>query len=113
MLSQAIVDEIREVLLRPRLIREYSYTPQAVTQLINLLVQRAIIVEVPFSLELCRDVNDNPVVDCAVLGRVQFLVSYDNDLLDDSTLRQALFEFGIEIVDPQAFMEKMREAEIN
>ena len=51
--------------------------------------------------------------DCMVLGRAQFLVSYDNDLLDDSTLRQALFEFGVEIVDPQAFVKKLREEEIN
>ena len=111
MLSQTIVDEVQAVLLRPRLIRKYSYTPQAVTQLINLLVQRTIIAEVPFSLDLCRDPNDNPFVDCAVLGRVQFLVSYDNDLLDDPTLRQALFEFGVEIVDPQAFMERIQEEE--
>ena len=80
-LSQTIVDEVQAVLLRPRLIRKHSYTPQAVTQLINLLVQRTIIAEVPFSPDLCRDPNDNPFVDCAVLGRVQFLVSYDNDLL--------------------------------
>ena len=100
-LSQAIVDEVQAVLSRPSLIGKYSYTPQAVTQLINLLMQRAIIVEVSFSLGLCRDANDNPLVDCAVLSRVQFLVSYDNDLLDDSTLRQALFEFGVEIVVPR------------
>ena len=74
-------------------------------------MQRTIIAEVPFSLNLCRDPNDNPFVDCAVLGRVQFLVSYDNDLLDDPTLRQALFEFGVEIVDPQAFMERIQEEE--
>ena len=30
-LSQTIVDEVQAVLLRPRLIRKYSYTPQAVT----------------------------------------------------------------------------------
>ena len=113
MLSQDIVDEVQAILSRPSLIRKYSYTPQAVTQLINLLMQRAIIVEVPFSLGLCRDANDNPLVDCAVLGRTQILVSYDNDLLDNSTFRQALFEFGVEIVDPQAFMEKIREEETN
>ena len=28
---------------------------------------------------------------------------------DDLTLRQTLFEFGVEIVDPQAFMERIQE----
>ena len=108
-LSQTIINEIQEVLSRPVLIQKYRYAPEAVAHLINLLKQRAIIVEVPFSLELCRDVNDDPFVDCAVLGRVQFLVSYDHDLLDDSKLKQSLFEFGVEIVEPLAFVEKIQE----
>ena len=107
-LSQAILDEAREVLSRLHLIQKYSYTLHSVTHLINLLGQRAAIVEVPFSYELCRDVKDNPVVDCAVWGRAQFLVSYDNDFLNDSTLRQALFEFGVEIVDPGTLLENFR-----
>ena len=109
-LSQAIVDEIQNTLLRLRLRRRYSYTPQTVTRLIDLLGQRATIVEPPFSYELCRrDAEDDPVVDCAIWGRVQFLVSYDNDFLENPTLRQALFEFGVEIVDPLAFVERIQE----
>ena len=107
-LSQAILDEIREVLTSPELIRKYSYSLHSVSHLINLLGQRAVVVEVPFSYELCRDVEDNPVADCAVWGRVQFLVSYDNDFLDDSTLRQALFEFGVEIVHPGNILGTIR-----
>ena len=42
-----------------------------------------------------------------------YRVTFDNDLLDDPTLRQALFEFGVEIVDPQALMERVREEETN
>ena len=52
-------------------------------------------------------------VDCAVSGRVQFLVSYDNDLIDDSELKQALFEFGVEIVDAPNFLQKIQASEIN
>ena len=107
-LSQAILDEAREVLSRPHLIRKYSYTLQSVTNLIGLLGKQAVIVEVPFSYNLCRDVKDNPVVDCAVWGRVQFLASYDNDFLNDSALRQALFEFGVEIVKPGTFLDNIQ-----
>ena len=107
-LSQAILDEIREVLSRPQLIKKYPYSLHSVTHLINLLGQRAAIVEVTFSYELCRDVEDDPVADCAVWGRVQFLISYDNDFLNDSTLRQALFEFGVEIVHPGTILETIR-----
>ena len=107
-LSQAILDELREVLSRPHLIQKYSYTRQSVTRLVNLLGQRAAIVEVPFSYEFCRDVKDIMVADCAVWGRVQFLVSYDNDFLNNSAIRQALFEFGVEIVKPGTFLGTIR-----
>ena len=110
-LSQAIVDEIQNTLLRLRLRHGYSYTQQTVIRLINLLEQQATIVEPPFSYELCRqrDMDDDPVVDCAIWGRAQFLVSYDNDFLENPALKQDLFEFGVEIIDPHAFVEKIQE----
>ena len=111
-LSQAIVAEIRGVLLRPVLMRELQYTRTEAMRLINLLPQ-ASIVEVTTSGELCRDPKDDKFVDCAISGRVQFLVSTDNDLVDDAELKRALFEFGVEVVEPLDFLEKTREAEIN
>ena len=106
-LSQAIVDEVRGVLLRPALMRELQYTRTAAMRLINLLPQ-ASIVEVTSSAELCRDPTDDTFVDCAVSGRVQFLVSYDKDLVDDARLKRALFEFGVEIVEPPDFLNEIQ-----
>ena len=112
-LSQAIIDEVQTVMSRREVVRKYPYVPGETTYLINGLKENAIIItEVPFSFALCRDVKDDKFVDCAILERVQFLVSYDNDLLDDSNLRKSLFEFGIEIVDPPAFIMEIRNAEI-
>ncbi len=110
-LSQAILDETQAVLLRPHLMDKYSYTLQSVTRLINFLEQRATIVEPSFSHGLCRrrDVDDDPVADCAIWGRAQFLVSYDNDFLENPTLKQALFEYGVHIVDPHTFVERIQE----
>ena len=110
-LSQAIVNEIETTLLRLRLERRYSYTPRLVTRLINLLRQEATIVAPPFSYGLCRrrDVDDDPVADCAIWGRAQFLVSNDNDFLEDPTIRQALFEYGVEVIDSDIFVERIQE----
>ena len=111
-LSQSIIDEVERVLSRRSLRLKYRYTLTEVTDLINLLHQ-ASIVEINTSFELCRDPKDDMLIDCAVSGRVQFLVSYDNDLVDDDELKRALFEFGVEVVEPPDFLEKIREAEIN
>ena len=111
-LSQPIIDEVQKVLSRPKMRRKHRYTLAEVTNLVDLL-QRASIVEVTSSFELCRDSEDDMFIDCAISGRVQFLVSYDNDLIDDSELKQALFEFGVEIVDPPNFLQKIQASGIN
>ena len=56
---------------------------------------------------MCRDANDDKLIDCAISGRAQFLVSTDNDLIDNAELKKDLFEFGVEIVDPQIFLNKL------
>ena len=108
-LSQTILVEVEEVLLRPHLMERYSYTRQEALDLTDELAQQAITVDVPDSYELCRDPDDDRFIDCAIYGRAQFLVSYDNDILDDPTLRQALFEFGVEIVDPLTLVGRLQE----
>ena len=109
-LSQPIVDEIKKVASRPNLMRKYQYAPRAVTALVELLTNRAVFVEVPFSYQLCRDVGDDRVVDCAIWGRVQFLISYDNDIVDDPELSRALFEYGIAVATPEKFAQRLEEA---
>lgn len=109
MLSQAILDEVQDVLLRPDLMDRYSYTRQEALDLTNELAQQAIIIDVPDSYKLCRDAKDDRFVDCAIWSRAQFLVSYDNDILDDPTLSQALLEFGIEIIHPHVFIRRIQE----
>ena len=106
-LSQPIIDEVEKVLSRRALRLKYGYTLPEVKDLIDLLHQ-ANIVEVNTTFGLChRDPTDNMFLDCAILGRVQFLVSTDNDLIDDSELKQALFEYEVEIVDPPSFLKEI------
>lgn len=94
--SEDILNEISEVLKRPFLIEKFGYEKNRVDHLINLITQKAILVKPEFSLKLCRHEHDDKFIDCAILGRAKFLVSEDNDILDDLKLKKQLFEYGIE-----------------
>lgn len=111
-LPKTVIEELQAVLSRRSIIGKYQYPLIRSTHLIDEINQKATIVEIQSSFEFCRDVNDDPLVDCAIQERVQFLVSYDKDLLDDPELRRNLFEYGVEIVEPLVFLEKLRDAEI-
>ena len=108
-LSRAIIAEVEAVLSRRKMLQKFRYTLDEVANLINLLHQASII-EITSTFELCRDTSDDMFIDCAVSGGVQFLVSYDNDLIDDAALKKALFEFGVEIVAPPYFLNKIEVA---
>lgn len=112
-LPKMVVEELRDVLSCRSIIRRYQYPLTKATSLIDEINQKATIVEIKSSFEFCRDVDDNPIVDCAIQEKVQFLVSYDKDILDDPKLRRDLFEYGVDIVDPLTFLEKLKEAKIN
>ncbi|MCI0698957.1 hypothetical protein L0337_44015 [candidate division KSB1 bacterium] len=47
-------------------------------------------------------------VDCSILGRVQNLVSEDNDLLEDKNLRKQLFEYGVEVLNAFEFYQQLQ-----
>lgn len=105
--SENIQNEVEDVLKRPWLMEKYGYSHHEVDQIIELISQKAIFVEPFFSLSLCRDVNDDKFVDCAVLGRVKFLCSQDNDLLADENLKKQLLEYGVEILEAASFYERI------
>jgi putative PIN family toxin of toxin-antitoxin system len=92
------MDEIFEVLMRPELIDFGSYTESDVLELMELLNRRAVIIDSPISFEYCRDPDDDKFVTCAIVGRVQFLVSGDKDFIADEKLKKVLREFGIEVL---------------
>jgi putative PIN family toxin of toxin-antitoxin system len=85
-LSKDIVEEILEVLLRPRLINRYPYSQKDVETLANLINQKAVIITPEISFDYCRDPDDNKFITCAIVGRAQYLVSGDDDLIDEKQL---------------------------
>ncbi len=102
-LSDEIIDEITDVLLRPNLMNLGNYTQSDVQALIDLIDEEAIIIESPTNFRLCRDADDDKFVNCAIVGRVHYLVSGDKDLLDE-TLKKTLYEYGITVLGASVFV---------
>jgi putative PIN family toxin of toxin-antitoxin system len=94
-LSEAILDEFRNVL-----IKKFGFTPDETRQVVGLLKSRAILVQ-PTRLPrpVCRDADDDVVLATAISGTCRCLVTGDKDLLELSEYQ------GIRIVSPGAFWE--------
>jgi uncharacterized protein len=96
-----LVDELTEVLRRPRLTRlgiSEADVALVLTYLAPILPTLEVDVEV-------RDPKDVPVVAAAVAGRVDAIVTGDRDLLDDLELRGWLSVRGVAVLTPAELVE--------
>lgn len=96
LLSETLVNEINEVLQRKKL-KKYISNEQREEFLIAL-VQSSKLVDVIEMIDVCRDPKDNHVLELAVSGGAQVIVTGDSDLLILNP-----FE-SIQIVTPRDFL---------
>ena len=102
--SDALLDEIREVLQRPRIRRRWQVSGDDVATALELLKDRAIQAIPTGSLHLCRDPDDDILLETAVVGGARYFVSRDDDIKRDQELMAQLRERGIEVLSVARFL---------
>jgi putative PIN family toxin of toxin-antitoxin system len=108
--SEDILNEVRDVLLRPEVRRKNrNLTQERVEEFLAHLSEKAVLVtEVPSLFSYERDPKDEKYVNLAVATHAQYLVSRDKDLLDlmnDPDFRQRFPH--LTILDPPAFLRAL------
>jgi putative PIN family toxin of toxin-antitoxin system len=79
LLSLDLLEELNEVLGRERFNR--YLTPEEREEFLEALVERAVLVEITEGVQECRDPKDNKVLELALNGEAQCIISGDRDLL--------------------------------
>ncbi|MCW1968455.1 MAG: putative toxin-antitoxin system toxin component, PIN family [Anaerolineae bacterium] len=99
--SRASLDELFEVLARPKFAKYFSR--DEIADLQELIIERAELVIPQLSIELCRDPKDNFLIEAAIAGQSDYLVTADLDLLElrDYILQQ----YGVLILGTAEFIE--------
>jgi len=98
LLSADLVNEIHKVIHRRKFDRYISDEQRDI--FLIALVQTGTLVEITATISVCRDPKDNMILELAVNGEVDVIVSGDEDLL-------ALHPFrGIRILTPQDLLSK-------
>lgn len=71
--------EVKEVLSRPKF--QKYITPGEIDELITLLSMKVIMPAIYDKIKDCRDVKDNMILEEAVYGNAQYIITGDEDLL--------------------------------
>ena len=106
-LSQQILDEVREVLLRPKIQKKFpSLTTERVDAFLDAVRKKGLWFDaIPQAAASVRDPDDAPYLNLAICSTANYLVTRDNDLLD--LMRDPTFTASfphLTIVEPVAFL---------
>jgi hypothetical protein len=104
-LSEPLVDELLDVLSRPRLVKKYGLELLDVAEFASLLEEKAEMVEPAGELQICRDPKDDFLLETALLARADYAVSRDDDVKRDKDVVSHMHEHGVQILSVKQFLE--------
>ncbi|HYU34784.1 MAG TPA: putative toxin-antitoxin system toxin component, PIN family [Thermoanaerobaculia bacterium] len=105
--SEATLNELIDVLSRPRMVRRYGLTAAGVDALCALVILRGERIQPGRTITACRDPKDNKFLEVAVAGRADVIVTGDEDL-------EVLDPFeGIPLITPAKFLHLLRQATVD
>jgi putative PIN family toxin of toxin-antitoxin system len=104
--SEPVFAETAEVLERPRLVRTGEARLLA-RSLLAMIRELAEFVTIAGNLQLCRDPNDDVVIETALLGGAELLVTEDKDLIEDPNVRTTLETAGIRVLRVAQFLAEI------
>lgn len=79
--ARSLLEELIDVLNRPRIRRKYGLTDQDIQVVASLILLRGEAVVPDDRITACRDPKDNKFLEVAVAGKADVIVSGDQDLL--------------------------------
>ena len=97
LVSKALVGELSRVLGRGRFDR--YVTREERDAFLSSLIQESSLIEISQAVQVCRDPEDDQILELAVNGNATYIVTGDADLLVLNPFR------GIEIVTPAEFLK--------
>ena len=96
--SLPLLEELLEVLCRPRIMRLRQTSVSEAQAYVRSVAAVARLVSVSGTLQVCRDPDDNVLLETAIVGEATHVVSRDEDIVRDQDLIRQLEARGIQLV---------------
>lgn len=103
-LSEQLLVELADVLNRPRIKNKYGLSDSDIAEFLFLLEERADHVLLKGNVNVCRDRDDDCVIETALLGNALYIVSRDDDLKFDDSVSSFLANHGISVITVAHFL---------
>jgi len=108
--SEPIIGELVGVLNRPRIKDKYGLEAEEIRELLILLEEKTEGVSLNGDFVLCRDPDDNFIVETAIKGQAQYLVTRDDDIKWDPEVIKFLEKSDIKVITVAKFLAILHRA---
>lgn len=109
-ISEPIIAEIADVLSRPRIKDKYGITEADILELLILIEERCEHVLLSGDVHVCRDPEDNSVIETAIKGQAAYIVTRDDDIKFDKNVEAFLAQNKIAPISTARFLAMLKEA---
>jgi len=103
-ISEKQVLELYEVLARPKFLFKYHVREKEVKELAVLIKDKAKRVTLKYTISLCRDPDDNIIIETAIRGKAKYLVTGDKDITHDKKVLSFLSQHGVTVISLSKFL---------
>lgn len=84
--SEFILEEIRDVLTRED--KPFKLSAEEAERIVTEMRNLAVVVKIGSHVSVCKDENDNKVLDCAIDGNANCIITGDSHLLQLSSFQK-------------------------
>jgi len=109
-ISEPILAELADVLSRPRIKDKYGITDADIEELLILIEERSEHVMLSEDVVICRDKDDNFVIETAIKGKAGYLVTRDDDIKFDREVESFLSQHNVTVVSISKFLSLINKA---
>jgi putative PIN family toxin of toxin-antitoxin system len=106
--SPFLYKELQEVLARPRILRASQSSTSDAEQFAQFILELSESVAVTGDLRLCRDRDDDIVLETALVGNATHVVSRDEDIVRSPELMRQFEAHGIRVTTVSRFLREIK-----
>lgn len=107
-ISEQQIIELHDVFSRPKFLFKYKISRDEINDLVSSIAARAERITLKGSIELCRDPDDNIILETAIIGKANYLITGDKDITEDKEILSFLLQHGVSVISVAKFLKLLK-----
>ncbi len=103
-ISVSMLEELADVLNRPKIKDKFKVEEEDIAKLLFLIEDRADDVSISSNVTICRDKDDDIIIETAIKGKAEYLVTRDDDIKFDRKVSSFLSQHGVTVISLSKFL---------